>query len=140
MSWTYTSPGASSKDKVRFLVGDTDTTEQLVTDEEINDTLADHPNPNRCAAEICLNIAAKFARKADTTNAGLSVSGSQRAIAYERLAAKLRRKAALSGGTSVWSGNRSVSEAETANEDESVNQPAFKVGQNDFETQTSEEQ
>ena len=35
MSWEYQGPSASDKDEVRFLIGDTDVEDQLLSDEEI---------------------------------------------------------------------------------------------------------
>ena len=36
MAWTYSGdPSSSARDAIRFLVGDTDTNDQLVTNEEI---------------------------------------------------------------------------------------------------------
>ena len=41
MTWTYSgNPGSSLLDEVRFLIQDTDTTEQLLSNEEINYLLA----------------------------------------------------------------------------------------------------
>ena len=37
MTWTYSgNPGSSTRDEVRFLIQDTDTTDQLLSDEELN--------------------------------------------------------------------------------------------------------
>jgi hypothetical protein len=37
MAWTYSgNPGASTLDEIRFLIGDTDSTDQLLSNEEIN--------------------------------------------------------------------------------------------------------
>ena len=42
MSWSYTDTLSAARDRVRVLVGDTDTTNQVFTNEEIDDALDMH--------------------------------------------------------------------------------------------------
>ena len=69
MGWTYGGdPSASAKDAVRFLVGDTDSTDQLLQDGEITYLLSQYNNaPLNAAIRACETIMAKFARMADET-------------------------------------------------------------------------
>lgn len=57
MSWTYDTSLATDKDKVRFFVGDTDTNNPLVSDEEIQAIISWEANAWMAAAEIAEHIA-----------------------------------------------------------------------------------
>lgn len=93
MSWTYEGNLMNRRDRIRFLVGDTDTNDQLLQDGEIDYYLTEYSNDYLCAATLCDAIAAKFSRQADVNNAGLSLSASQRAQAYRTRAVELRKEA-----------------------------------------------
>ena len=101
MAWSYVSPKASPKDTVRFLVGDTNEDDQLVSDEEIEWFIEAFPsNEYHAAAEVAENIAAKFAREINQSADGLSWSGSSLQQQYNDLAERLRamgRRARRSG-------------------------------------------
>lgn len=105
MTWTYGgNPSASAKDEVRFLVGDTDTTRQLVQDEEIDYVLGVHADEAatihnyQAAADIAEAIAAKYASKMDRSIGPLSAQASQQYDHYVDLAKRLRLLA-VTGGT-----------------------------------------
>ena len=96
MTWTYSgTPNTSDRDAVRFMVGDTDTADQLITDEEIAYLLAEEGTPGLAAARAAEAIAAKFARKSDYSKSvgdlSLSESWSQRAATFLALAARLQQ-------------------------------------------------
>ncbi len=131
MTWTYSNdPANSTRDELRLMVGDTDTGDQLLTDEEIayylslnsDDALASAPS-------ACEGIAAKFSRQANTTNQGLSVAASERAKAYLRLADELRDRAATLG--EVFAGGLTISGKEALADDTNATQPAFAIGLDD---------
>lgn len=91
MAWSYSGdPASSSKDKVRFLIGDTISADELLQDEEINAVIADQPNTTLAAAISAEAIAAKFSREATRTVGKTSISASEKAKAYLELARKLR--------------------------------------------------
>jgi hypothetical protein len=94
MTWTYSDPGASPNDAVRFEVGDTDTTHQMVTDEEIAYALGLEGHPLYAAAAICSALAGKQSRQADRTMGKTQVMASQRATAWRHQAKALRIRAA----------------------------------------------
>ena len=58
MSFSYTDDLSASKDKVRFLTGDTSTTYAMFTDEEVNAMLAKHSDNWYKAAGQLLQMAA----------------------------------------------------------------------------------
>ena len=130
MTWTYTDPSASDKDAVRFLVGDTDTTDQQVTDEEIAYALAAEGSVNQAAASIARSIAAKYARKVDKSVGDLKYSYSQRQKAYLDMADRLEKDAAISGA-SPYAGGISRSDKETVRDDDDRVAPRIRRGQMD---------
>lgn len=106
MTWTNTNaPGTADadgrRDAVRFLVGDTDTDDQQVTDEAIAFALAQTGNGIYGAgngiygagAIIARAIAASYARKVSISGDGLSQQFAQRQKHYADLAAALEKQA-----------------------------------------------
>ena len=91
MAWTYTGdPNVSNRDKIRFLIGDTDTNDQLVNDEEIAWALSEAGSIYQAAHDLCTVIGSKFARMATSKSVGdLSLSYADRAEAYHRLASRM---------------------------------------------------
>jgi len=67
MAWSYSGdPAASTLDQVRFLCGDTDTTNQLLQNAEITFLISQWtPNAYYAAAFACEAIAGKYQGKAD---------------------------------------------------------------------------
>ena len=126
MTWSYSNAGNSDRDKVRFLCGDTNTNNQLVSDEDIDTILLEYPDQFMAAAETCDAISAKLSFDTDTNNAGLIVAASKRALAFDKLANKLRKKAGRS--ITITAGGQTVSERDTARADDSKLQPSFEVG------------
>ena len=130
MTWTYDGdPSANERDEVRWLVGDTDTTDQLVTDEEIAYALAKCATPTLAAAAVCDAISAKFSREADRRVGDVSLSASQKAKAYKTLADDLRSDAGVLALPTF--GGISIAAKETIDEDTDSVQPSFRIGQDD---------
>ena len=79
MTWTYDGdPTQDRTAEVRFLVGDTDQTDPLVQDEEIEFVLTQYVPVEGspawlAAAHVADGIAAKFARKADRSLGSLDL-------------------------------------------------------------------
>jgi hypothetical protein len=109
MTWTYSgNPAASDRDMVRFLIGDTDTTDQLATDEEIAWAVNLASNNYEAAAEIARGLAAKFARYTSTSIDGISMNYGEKAKQFSELAATLDKEGSAfitalpyAGGTSI---------------------------------------
>jgi hypothetical protein len=102
MAWTYSGdPAGSARDKVRFLIGDTDTTNQLLNDAEIA-FLLDQWNNNAyiAASEACNSLAAKFSAKSDYSRSvgdlSISTQYGQQADRYASLGGQLRAQATAS--------------------------------------------
>ena len=100
MTWTYGgNPSSPPRDEVRFLVGDTDTTNQLLTDEEIAYLLAQWNNSAYIAASHgCDSLASKFAAKSDYSKSvgdlSISTQFGQQSDRYRSLGATLLAQAA----------------------------------------------
>jgi hypothetical protein len=100
MTWTYSGyPDSDPLDEVRFRVGDTDTTDQLVTDEEIRYFLVrQQQSVGVAAANVARHLAAKFARRVDKATGTLKLSLSQKSKAYRQLAMDLDQEATNESG------------------------------------------
>jgi hypothetical protein len=97
MSWTYSeNPESSPKDYVRFLIGDTDQSEPLLSDQEIGLYLRTYNNGALMAAMRCCEaIAAKFSRRVNESVGQVKMDFSQAAKAYRDMALDLRRRMAI---------------------------------------------
>lgn len=93
MTWTYSfDPSSSQKDAVRFLIGDTDTSEQLLQDEEIQYLINTYGNVILAASYAARAVCAFFARCADKEIGDYSIKASQKSEAYCNLAEKLEKE------------------------------------------------
>ena len=122
MTWTYdatnlgTTTDAERLDAVRFLIGDTNTNDQQVQDEEIAFALDQNgSNIYATAAWVAKGIAAKFARLVDVELDGqLSESYSQLQKHYGDLASELDYQAkSISGGLGFAAGGLSKATMKT---------------------------
>lgn len=66
MAWTYTTDLTADKDKIRLLVGDTLSDLPLLSDEEIDASLAlQNSNLYGTAESLCRSLSARFGREAN---------------------------------------------------------------------------
>lgn len=134
MAWNYDSaPGTSTadgrRDAVRLLIGDTDTNDQQIQDEEITFALDEASDGvYQAAAIVARAIAGKYARRVDTDFETVSASYSQRHKHYLDLAARLDRQAVLQGGGigTPLIGGVSESEMDSVEDDDDRVEPAFR--------------
>lgn len=92
MTWTYSGdPATDDKDAVRFLVGDTDTDDQLISDEEITYLLNEHGGVMLAAIGAAEQLAYKFAREVTHSSDGLSYSASDLHKHYLAVADRLKQ-------------------------------------------------
>ena len=138
MSWTYSgNPADSDKDAIRFLIGDIDTDDQLVSDEEI--AWAQTQGSTYNAAAICArSIAAAFSRLADKTVDDLKINYSQKSIQYFKLANTLESKDAHKS-LGVYAGGISVADKESNELDTDRVRPSFERGMTDEPSNSEEE-
>ena len=130
MAWTYSGdPASSDRDQIRFLIGDTNTNDQLVSDEEIAWALTQGSIYN--AAAICArSIAAAFSRLADKSVDDLKISYSQKSAQYSKLADNLEDKDSFKS-LSVYAGGISASDKQSNEEDTDRVSPSFSKGMTD---------
>lgn len=105
MTWTYGGdPTASARDEVRFLIGDTDTTDQLLSDEEIAYCISKAgDSPYQAAHDAAYAVASKFSRMATSKSVGdLSLSYADRAQAFFTLANELLELGARRDVPTPW--------------------------------------
>lgn len=135
MSWSYSGdPSYSTQDKVRFLIGDTDESDQQVSDEEIAAILVDFPNPYNAAVQIVRSLVAKYSRRVEKSKSigDLSISYSSAADGYRDLLKSLLTQAALHGGLcEPYAGGISISDKENQESDSDRVVPAFRIGMHD---------
>ncbi len=128
MTWTYSGdPSDSSRDEVRFLVGDTDSTDELVSDEEIAYAIVEESNNLLAAAKVAKAIMAKFARLVDKTVGDLKLNYSQRLAAYKELIEQLTERGTESAGM-PYSGGISISDKKTIRDNSDRVDPTFTRG------------
>lgn len=95
MTWTYTSaPGTVPRDRVRFLLGDTDSLDQKISDEEIAYALTVETDPRRAAAFCADALATRYEQTTGVTLPGVTIDWAARAEMLRALARRLRAEAA----------------------------------------------
>lgn len=133
MTWSYSGdPASSDLDRVRFLIGDTDTVDQLVNNEEVNWALGEFPI-YIAAAELSEAIAAKFSRKVDKSVGDLKISFSKQAEQYSKKAKQLRNRGSLAA-IAPYAGGISVSDKESVVSNTDRVDPSFSRGMNDHDS------
>jgi hypothetical protein len=140
MTWEYSGdPTLSAKDEVRFLIGDTDDTDELLQDEEIDYLVLEFGSPTLAAANACQALAAKFSRRSIDEKAvgDLRLKYADRAAMFRTQAERLF---VASGGSSSavpavapYVGGLSVNEKIAADTDPDLIRSSIYVGMHDKE-------
>lgn len=132
MTWTYTGdPNSSTKDAVRFLVGDTATADQQSTDEEIAFALSENgDNVYLAGVLVAEAIAALYARRVDVSVGRSRTACAQRQVHYQTIADRLHVQAV--SGMTVTFGGVSVAVKDALDGDASAVQPSFRKGMTDI--------
>lgn len=129
MTWTYSGdPSSSNRDAVRFAIGDTDSTDEQLSDAEIAYLLAEHGNVYAAAQEAVRNLLAKFARLVDKSVGDLKISYSQRLAAYRALLDRLGERQLLEHGT-IYAGGVSQARKDIVEDDDDLVQANFRRDQ-----------
>ena len=137
MSWSYSGdPGASDLDEVRFLIGDTDTTDQQLSDEEITYLLTSAGSVKAAALEAARSLWAKYSRMVDQKTGDIDIKYSQRKDAY----AALIRQLQLGMLPVPYAGGISEDDKQVDEADSDVVQPAFTRGMMEYDGTDSEDQ
>jgi hypothetical protein len=138
MTWSYSGdPDSSALDAVRFLVGDTDTNDQLLANEEISwvnaqvsgsgtSTDALYTVAHRCM----ITIASKFSRLADQAVGDMRVDMSQKAENARKQAKELKVMAQSEGGAPTpYAGGITITDKEIDQDNTNLVRPSFRQGQ-----------
>lgn len=141
MAWSYdasnlnTTTASGRLNTVRLLVGDTDSSDELVQNEEIAFALSQsNDNVYYAGSLVCRLVAAKFSRLVDTTlDNAISAKYSTRAKQYQQLAIQIEAQAKKASGKSigVFAGGIFRVDMFEANEDPTRVRPSFGVNQFD---------
>lgn len=114
MTWTYTGdPSVSDRDKIRFLTGDTDSTDPLLSDEEIEWALGNAGDSiYQASHDLCYALGSKFARLATSKSVGdLSLSYQNRSDAFMKQAERLLELAARREPPTPWVSPKNIQTA-----------------------------
>jgi hypothetical protein len=126
MSWSYSGdPSASNLDEVRFLIGDTDSADALVQDEEINYAIATEANNRMAAVRIARALSSKLSRKVDKDVGDLKIKYSQMAKQFSDLAVFLEKEA-VSFGAIPYAGGIGESDKESVEDNTDRVSPSIK--------------
>lgn len=132
MSFSYDDSLPTDKDKVRLLIGDTDSANASYSDEAISALLTDNNDDvYETAAQLADGLAAKYSGHQDIKIDGFNVSWGERAQSYRDMATRLRKTGKNAGGgfaTPFISGT-SISEMDTVRDDTDRNPSRFEIGQ-----------
>ena len=137
MTWTYSgNPSSSAVDAIRFLIGDTDSTDPLLSNEEISWVNLEQTGSATSTADLytsayyaCQAIGAKLSRLADKSIGDLSVSLSQKAVAFRELAKDLQAHANRQSAPIPYAGGLTYSDKEIDTENYDSVRPYFRSGQ-----------
>ena len=134
MTWTYSTALTADRDKVRIRIGDTNTNDQLLSDEEIAALLTAFSSDITLTVIGCIrNIIAKLARDYDRSNVGMSAQRSQKVMHYKDLLAEYMGAGpeGLLAKAEAFVGGLSKSDEEAFLDDDDYKPGAFKFGQDD---------
>ena len=125
MTWSYSmDPGASDKDAVRYLTGDTCFDSQQTTDEEILWAISEEANIYLAAARVCRSIAGMYAQRANKSVGDLRIEYTSIRDQYDTLVKDLEVRGATRGA-SIYVGGISKTDKESVETDDDRVEPAF---------------
>ena len=138
MAWSYSGdPDSSALDGIRFLIGDTDTNDQLLANEEITWVNAQITGSTTSTDSLyeasyrcMITIASKFSRLADQSVGDMRVDMSQKAKGARDQAEELKKLAAREGSTPVpYAGGITYSDKEIDEDNSNIVRHYFRRGQ-----------
>ena len=128
MAWTYSGdPSSSERDELRFIIGDTDSSDQQFSDEELDYLLTEYGSPLAAAVPAIEALIAKYSRYADQRTGDISISYSKRVDQYNDLLDTIKEKLATADAR-PYCGGISISDREIDEDDDDRVAPAFDRG------------
>jgi len=135
MSWSYNTNLTADKDKVRLLIGDTDTDDQQLSNEELVALISLTGSVTSAAIRAARALSAKYARQADKWVGDLKILASQKSKAYSALAEELEDMGSTFGGSRThqqpFAGGISVAAKAAIQADTDAITPSFTRGLHD---------
>jgi len=135
MTWTYSGdPAASDLAQARFLIGDTDSDDELLQDEEIEWAIASQSTITLAAALCLRTLSNKFSRLVTRKIGDLAVNCSDMAKAFADRAKELDPAGVTASFLLALPsfGGLSVSGKDTLNSETDAVQPSFSRGMFDY--------
>ena len=129
MTFSYDPDQTTTRDIVRFRIGDTDSNRELLSNEELNAIIARKAAVLPASVEAVEAILALIARDIDRNAAGVSSSRSQMTTHYEALRGKLVRE--MMTESEMFVGGLSKSAKAGFEDDSNFVKPSFQIGQFD---------
>jgi len=130
--WTYSgNPASSTRNAVRFYLGDTNTNDQQISDEELDFLIALYPIDIIAAYYAATSISQRYAGAVQSKSIdGLSITYGDRYKHYSSLAMSLLSHAALHGSSIArpYAGGISISDYIEVQNDPDRLAPAFSRG------------
>ena len=134
MTWSYQDTMPRAIDKVRFYVGDTSSSDQLLSDEEITFALSEAGGNVRQAASLCATRkAAEWSKLADLKEGQLSISYSQRSKQMLTIADAIIDSSVTLDPAVPFAGGVFVADKVSVEQDTSLVEPSFGVDMLDTE-------
>lgn len=122
MPWSYDPSLPTSRDKLRLLVQDTDTNDQLLTDEELDFLLTENAsNIYRAGSEAARTIAIKLGSRPSVRLAKAGIDADEQFEHYMRLSEKLASSSTSVSGSGfapqIFAGGISVADIDSRRAD-----------------------
>src|SRR3990167_6974976 len=132
MTWTYSSTDLSTDlAKVRLLIGDTNTNDQQLTDEEIDFFTDNAASVYHAAAGGFESLPPQYARRVDKAIGQVSLQSSQRQKHYHDLASALRQRALTTVDLVPYAGGISAGDKTAVEQESDRTKPQFALGWDD---------
>jgi len=132
MSWSFNESLTTDRDKVRLRIGDTDTNDQILSNETIDALLTEHGSDVMLATISCVRaIIAKYARNMTRGAVGMTADMSVFVAHYQELLSDLIKQNRGNSGVRYKSAF-SESRKETIESDDDYIRPFAAVGRDDY--------
>ena len=137
IDFTYQLPIVADRDRVRFLIGDTNPARPLLDDAEVVHALSLATNNIlRAAAYACDAIAAKLTRENAISVQGINLTRSTSAEGYKKLATEYRARSKAFGSNAGFWILKDPAEKAAYLADIKLIPPAIRIGMHDNKRET----
>tara|TARA_R100001086_G_scaffold244873_1_gene175133 strand:+ start:330 stop:773 length:444 start_codon:yes stop_codon:yes gene_type:complete len=132
MSWSFNESLTNNRDKVRLKIGDTDTNDQILSNETIDALLTEHSSDIMLTTISCVRaIIAKYSRNMTRGAIGLTADMTVFVTHYQELLSDLIKQNRGNSGVR-FAGGFSDSRKETIESDDDFIRPFASVGMTDY--------